>query len=147
MQHLKQTDGSIVSFEPTFVLGDDGKKVQVTSASGTPTTKAEYDEQEAKRAAAEAAAKAEAAKPKEVTARQFKEALILKGKDEVAEAAIASMPESTVAEKTTKKVVKNLYYTSNNFQKSNPTLLAFAPVIGLNTPAEIDAFFAFAAAL
>lgn len=147
MQYLKQPDGSIISFVPAFVTNDKGEKIQVTAASGEETTKAAYDKQEAKREKEKAAAQAEAAKPKEVTARQFKEALILKGKDEAAEATIASMPESTDAEKLKKKVVKNLYFTSNYFERNNTTLLAFAPFLGLSTPTEIDAFFAFAAGL
>jgi hypothetical protein len=95
----------------------------------------------------QAAANAEAFKIKEVSNRQFKEALIRQGKDEVAEATIAGLPSGTPAEIASKKIVTNLYYNSNTFHRENQTLLAFAPALGLNTSADIDAFFAYAATL
>jgi hypothetical protein len=108
-------------------------------AASNTAVKAYFDAQTAKLA--------ESLKIKEVSNRQFKEALIRQGKDDAAEATIAGLPSGTPEEIASKKIVTNLYYNSNTFQRENQTLLAFAPALGLNTPADIDAFFAYAATL
>jgi predicted transglutaminase-like protease len=93
MQYLKQSDGTIVEFTPTFVTNDKGEKTQVTTASGEATIKADYDKQESKRDAVKK--EAQAAYQKEAQAKAIEREAI----DEVIREQFAKQIAERIREK------------------------------------------------
>lgn len=144
MKYVAQPDGTFAAFDEASDLY---AQLRALPADTRPTFLAASNAAVKAYLLAQDAYVAEAGKLKEVSNRQFKEALIRQGKDDAAETTVNGLPSGTPEEVAAKKVVANLYYNSNSFQRNNPTLLSFAPALGLNSPAEIDAFFAYAATL
>jgi hypothetical protein len=140
MQYLKQPAGSIISFAPAFVMNDKGEEIQVTAASGEPVTKAAYDKQEAKRDAVKAAAQAEAAKPKEVTMRQARLALLQAGLLDKVTAAIAGMPSPQ------KQAAEIEWEYSNSLKRAQPLVTQLGTALGMDT-SQLDALFLTASTL
>jgi phosphoribosylamine-glycine ligase len=140
MQYLKQPDGSIISFAPAFVTNDKGEKIQVTAASGEPATKAAYDKQEAKREKEKVVAQAEAMKPKEVTMRQARLALLQAGLLDKVTAAIAGMPSPQ------KQAAEIEWEYSNSLKRSQPLVVQLGAALGLDA-AALDLLFSTASKL
>lgn len=79
--------------------------------------------------------------PSSVTMRQGREALIRAGLDEAVDAAIDAIQDATA-----RKVARNAWTMSNNFERHNGFISQLGPAIGL-TNEQIDALFITAARL
>jgi hypothetical protein len=134
IQYVKQPSGAIIAFEACYVTNDAGKEVQVTSAVGEPATKAAYEKQEAKREKEKLAAQAEAMKPKEVTMRQARLALLQAGLLDRVTATIAGMPSPQ------KQAAEIEWEYSNSLKRSQPLVTQLGTALGLDAVA-LDALF------
>lgn len=73
--------------------------------------------------------------PQEISLRQARELMILRGMMGAVTNAIDSMEDETQ-----KMVIQNYWEYSSVFERSNPKLIGFAGVLGM-TDADIDSFF------
>jgi hypothetical protein len=134
MKYIKQADGSFSAYDETskefeLLANLDKKRRPVFLA------------EDAKEVVSYLAARAEAEKPKAVTARQAHEALIRKGLADNIRNAIAGIPDPVE-----QAVADNWFNRSNSFERDNETLKAISTAIGL-TADDVDNLFAYAATL
>jgi hypothetical protein len=134
MKYIAQPDSTFSAIDETTELF---AKLSALPKESRPMFLAESS----KEVKAYFAAKAEAAKPKAVTARQAHEALIRKGLADNIRNAIAGIPDPVE-----QAVADNWFNRSNSFERDNATLKAIAGGIGLK-PNDIDNLFAYAATL
>ena len=131
MKYIAQPDGTYAGYDETSELY---AALKALPAEVRPTFLAESSAAVKAYFAAQAEAQAKAAKPKEVTMRQARLALLQAGLLDKVTAAIANMPSPK------KEAAQIEWEYSNSLKRSQPLTVELGAVLGLDTDA-LDALF------